>query len=64
MKLGSFGHHTHACLGRAFATAVSHVFVYELLHGSRSVGLVQPGATKLLRFPAITLVGEPIVLTA
>jgi cytochrome P450 len=64
LKLGSFGHHAHACLGRAFATAVSHVFVYELLHGSRSVGQARPGATKLVKFPAIVLGGEPVVLTA
>lgn len=65
LSQGSFGHHTHACLGRAFATAVSHVFVFELLRATKAVSFApgRPGATKLVQFPAIALAGEPVLLS-
>ena len=63
MKLGSFGHHAHACLGRVFATAVSHVFVFELLRATRTLTFAHPGATKLVQFPSIFLAGEPVVVS-
>lgn len=61
-RLGSFGHRTHACLGRAFASAVSNTFLSELLQATEAVAMASPDATQLQQFPSIALVGAPLVL--